>query len=97
MLFSYMYRMCGPIYYEMNTRLTTTIMRILHSYTYTWWQVSLFKIAMLSIGLAAGSYFAEWVLPFMPALVIVAFITSIYISFVSFTQRGDSASATQEA
>ena len=51
---------------------------------------------MLCIGLAFGAYFHEWVFPFMPALVIIAFVTSMYISFVSFTQVQDKSGAVQE-
>jgi hypothetical protein len=36
------------------------------------------------------------VLPFMPVLVIVAFVTSMYISFVSFTQRNETSDVRSE-
>ena len=61
-------------------------MNLFSSYTYSWWQIGIFKLAMFTIGLAVGTYTHEWVLETMAVVVMVAVITSLYIAIVSFKQ-----------
>ena len=57
-----------------------------HSYTFTWWQVGLFKISLIALGIALGATwsesFADW-LPFLWALFLVP---GLYIWWVGFRQ-----------
>ena len=62
-------------------------MNIFRNYTFTWWQVGILKLALLSLGVAIGSYCASTFLPYFPLLIIVALALGIYIAFVSFNQR----------
>lgn len=62
-------------------------MDIFRNYTFTWWQVGILKLALLSLGVAIGSYFANTLLPYFPVLIILALMLGIYIAFVSFRQR----------
>ena len=62
-------------------------MNIFRNYTFTWWQVGILKLALLSLGVAIGSYCASTFLPYFPVLIIVALALGIYIAFVSFNQR----------
>ncbi len=62
-------------------------MNIFRNYTFTWWQVGILKLALLSLGIAIGSYCANTFLPYIPILIILAFALGIYIAFVSFRQR----------
>ena len=63
-------------------------MNLFTSYTYSWWQIGIFKVAMLTIGIAFGAYIHEWVLAHIVAIITIAVISSVYISLVSFRQLG---------
>lgn len=56
------------------------------SYTFTWWQIGIFKLALLSIGIAIGAYWSEFFKNYSVPLIIIAVIASIYIMFVSLKQ-----------
>jgi len=56
------------------------------SYTFTWWQIGIFKLALLSIGVAIGAYWSEFFKNYLVPLIIIAVIASIYIMFVSLKQ-----------
>jgi hypothetical protein len=62
-------------------------MNIFRNYTLTWWQIGIFKLALLSLGVAIGSYWANTFLPYIPVLIALALVLGIYIAFVSFRQR----------
>jgi hypothetical protein len=59
------------------------------SFTLKWWQVSLFKIAMVSLGLALGAtwpqFFARWLTWFW----LVFLAAGAYITFVWYRQAGN--------
>jgi hypothetical protein len=61
-------------------------MNIFRAYTYSWWQISIFKIALLSIGVAIGTYWQEFWSAHLPTLFIVAAVSTAYIMYVSFRQ-----------
>jgi hypothetical protein len=56
------------------------------SYTYTWWQMGIFKVALLAIGVLIGSYWSEFWNGLSTLLAIVAVITSVYVMYVSLKQ-----------
>jgi len=56
------------------------------SYTFTWWQIGIFKLALLAIGVAIGSYWSEFFKNYLVLLIIIAVIASLYIMSVSFKQ-----------
>lgn len=58
-------------------------MKLFRDYTYRWWQVSVFKVAMTSVGVLLGAYFAPWVLAHVGWVALVAIVTVGYISFIS--------------
>jgi hypothetical protein len=61
-------------------------MKIFRSYTFTWWQIGIFKLALLMIGISIGSY---WFAFFGPNLVIwitIAVVASLYIMWAAFRQ-----------
>lgn len=58
------------------------------SYTFTWWQIGIFKLALLTIGASIGAYFSDWVLENIASVVMVAIVASLYILAVSFRQLG---------
>ena len=53
---------------------------------YTWWQIGVFKLALLALGVAIGAYWADLFLPYLTALVTVGVASSLYITLVSFRQ-----------
>jgi hypothetical protein len=62
-------------------------MKIFRDYTYTWWQVSIFKISMITMGVIIGSLWAEVFVDFLAVLVAVAVLTIGYISFITFREN----------
>lgn len=59
-------------------------MSIFSPHTLTWWQVGIFKIALLAIGVSAGVYWQEVFAPYVGAILIVGVLCGIYIAWVWF-------------
>lgn len=62
-------------------------MTIFRSYTFSWWQVGIFKLALLSIGAIIGSYWNEFFVSNMTVVVIVAIIAGLYSGYIAITQK----------
>lgn len=62
-------------------------MNLFENYTLTWWQIGIFKLALLSIGVAIGAYWSEFWIKYVMALMVVAVVASAYILFVSLSQK----------
>lgn len=58
---------------------------LFRSYTYTWWQMGVFKISLLSIGLIAGAYLSSFVLGVVWLIVAVAALATGYVIMASLT------------
>lgn len=43
-----------------------------------WWQVGIFKLSLLSAGVAIGAYWPQVFAPYISALVIIAVIAGLY-------------------
>lgn len=63
-------------------------MKLFKSYTFTWWQIGVFKLALLAFGAAIGAYWHDFFGANSTALIIIAVITSVYIGFISLKQLG---------
>lgn len=61
-------------------------MKILKSYTYPWWQIGIFKLALLSIGAAIGAYWSGFFMANLTAVIVIAVICSLYTLYVSLKQ-----------
>ncbi|HXK39961.1 MAG TPA: hypothetical protein VJ837_03965 [Candidatus Paceibacterota bacterium] len=61
-------------------------MTIFKNYTYRWWQIGLFKLALLAIGIAIGAYWQEVLLPYLAVVLAVGVVLGAYIALVSFRQ-----------
>jgi hypothetical protein len=57
--------------------------KLFGSYTYTWWQMGVFKLSLLAIGLLVGAYFASAVMSAFWVLLTIAVISSAYIIVIS--------------
>jgi hypothetical protein len=61
-------------------------MNLFRSYTFTWWQMGILKLALLSIGAAIGAYWNSFFGANLAALIVIALVASAYILYVAFGQ-----------
>jgi hypothetical protein len=59
--------------------------KLFGSYTYTWWQMGVFKLALLSIGIILGAYLASFVISALWVFVVIATLSSAYIIAISLS------------
>lgn len=62
-------------------------MDIFRNYTFPWWQVGLLKLALLSLGIAIGSYCQATYLPYATALAGLGIVLGAYIAWLSFRRQ----------
>ena len=53
--------------------------KLFGSYTYTWWQMGVFKLSLLAIGMIAGAYLASFVMESLLVFLAIAVLASGYI------------------
>lgn len=63
-------------------------MKLFKSYTFTctWWQISIFKLALLAIGAAIGAYWYGFFGANLATLIVVGVVAGAYIAYVFFKQ-----------
>jgi hypothetical protein len=61
-------------------------MGIFKSRTFKWWQIAIFKLALLSVGAAIGAYWNEFFGANLTALIVIAVVAGIYTAYVSSKQ-----------
>jgi len=61
-------------------------MNIFKSYTLKWWQGGLFKISMISLGIAIGATWPELFMSWTPILWLLSILLAIYISYIWLKQ-----------
>ena len=57
-----------------------------HSYTFTWWQVGLFKISLIALGLAVGATWSEIFVNWLAFLWVLFLVPGLYLWLVAFRQ-----------
>jgi hypothetical protein len=62
-------------------------MKLFGSYTYTWWQMGVFKLALLAIGMIGGAYFAAFVLNALWVFIAIAVVSSAYVIAISLSGK----------
>ncbi|MBP9669599.1 MAG: hypothetical protein KBE09_04910 [Candidatus Pacebacteria bacterium] len=62
-------------------------MRIFKDTTFTWQQLSLFKISIFAFGLALGAVWWDVVLPYVDLLLVVAVPATLYVTYAWFHQH----------
>lgn len=55
-----------------------------HSYTFTWRQVALLKLAVLALGIAIGAYWSAFFSQYLLVLVALGVILGVYLAYVVF-------------
>jgi len=61
-------------------------MNLFKSYTYTWKQIGVFKLALISIGILIGTYWYEFFSTFTTVLVVIAVVATVYVMYISLKQ-----------
>lgn len=62
-------------------------MAIFREYKYTWWQIGVFKLALLTLGIAIGAYWADVFAPYIGVLIVLGLALGIYIAVISFKEQ----------
>jgi hypothetical protein len=57
------------------------------AYTLTWWQIGIFKLALLAIGVAVGAYWHELFASSLTVLIVIAGVAGAYIAYVTLKQH----------
>lgn len=63
-------------------------MSLFQSYTFKWWQLGIFKLALLAVGSAAGAHWSAFFSAHLTALMVTAIAASSYVIYVAL--RGSS-------
>lgn len=58
-------------------------MKIFKSYTYKWWQLGIFKLALISFGIVIGVYFHPILNDYLLILTILWVVSAGYIIYES--------------
>ena len=64
----------------------TSTMKLFKSYTLTWQQMGIFKLALFCAGIAVGTYWHKYFRKDLVWLVVSAVVASVYISYVTLRQ-----------
>lgn len=62
------------------------MMNLFKSSTLTWWQMGLFKLSLVSLGVAIGAHWSEVFVPYTLTLVGVGLVVGLYIAVVWFRE-----------
>ncbi len=62
-------------------------MNIFKNLKLKWWEVGLFKIALLSLGIIIGIYFPDLFVGIVPLLWILFLIPGLYLGYVWYKQK----------
>ncbi len=62
-------------------------MKILRTWTFRWWEVGMFKVCLLSLGILLGIYFQNYLSGLIPLWWVLFAVTAIYF-LVKFFKEG---------
>jgi len=60
--------------------------KLFKSFTFAWWQLSLFKLSMVAFGLIVGSTWPEVFARWRDLLLVLFFVPAFYVSYLWFKQ-----------
>jgi hypothetical protein len=61
-------------------------MNIFKTFTLKWWQTGLFKWGMLTLGIAIGAYWHDFLVSYLSILLIIAVPSLTYVTYVWWKQ-----------
>jgi len=61
-------------------------MKLFKSYKFSWQQIGVIKLALLSIGAIIGAFLADFVKDFVILFAVVAVISSLYLVAIALKQ-----------
>jgi hypothetical protein len=61
-------------------------MKITKTVRFTWWQVTLLKVSVLSFGIILGSLWPALFLPYLPELLFVTVALGLYLGVIWWKQ-----------
>lgn len=61
-------------------------MNIFKTCTFKWWQAGVFKLGMLALGIAIGTYWHDVFVAYLLILIIVAAVSLAYTTYVWWKQ-----------
>ena len=59
-------------------------MNLFKSYTFTWWQMGILKLALLAAGATIGAYWHDFFGSNLITLIVVWVVAGIYTLYISF-------------
>lgn len=62
-------------------------MNLFKSYSLTWWQMGILKLALLAMGAVIGAYWHEFFGANLVLLVVIAAIAGAYIMYATLKQQ----------
>ena len=62
-------------------------MNIFKTFKLTWWQASIFKISVISLGIAIGAYGADFFTEYIADFLGISIIAGIYILYIWWKQK----------
>jgi len=68
-------------------------MNLFKAFTMSWWQVGLFKLGMLALGMLIGVYFHAVLANYVAVLAVIAVLSLGYVTYVWLRQPSASSSA----
>ncbi|MAZ56751.1 hypothetical protein CL653_03095 [bacterium] len=57
-------------------------MKLFRNYTFTWQQIGLFKTYLFVVGVIAGAYFSDFILPYLNELLVIFAVLAIYFLYM---------------
>ena len=61
-------------------------MSLFKTVTLKWWQISIFKIGMLALGIAVGAYLHDFFGGYLIILIVVSALALAYVTYVWWKQ-----------
>jgi len=61
-------------------------MDLFKTYIFTWWQIGIFKLALLCFGAAVGAYWYDFFGANLAILIVVAVVAGGYVAYIALKQ-----------
>jgi uncharacterized membrane protein YgaE (UPF0421/DUF939 family) len=61
-------------------------MNIFKNSSWTWWQMGLLKLSLFVVGIAVGSYWSAFFMPYAAILAIVGIVVGLWLATIWYKQ-----------